>query len=135
MSKSDRLIKIELQGGGRAASIVSLGAICKIVPGQVPDGYIQNEGLTKHFVCTDFTFKAKCRQRLSDTEKDEEGNPLPVEQEMLRWTIDWALTQNASISFGGNAKPSRMDQQFRLEERGFIRDKKTKVITYGLTKL
>ncbi len=135
MAKTDRLILNELTNGGHLATIPSLGASCKVCPGEVPEGFQQKEGVTKHFVCSQFSFKAKCRQRTSDTLKDEEGKSLPQEQEMLDYTIDWAISQNASISFVLPAKPTRMDFQHRLEERGFIRDKKTKEIYYNLIKL
>lgn len=136
MAKSNRLIKAELLGGGRLTHFVSLGAKCKIIPGDIPEDYEQAEDFIgkPHYVCTDFVFKAKLRNMVSEELKDEEGNPLTLEEEILQYIFENVIGGKASLSFTKESNPSRLDFQHRLEPRGFIRDQKTKVITYGLTK-
>ena len=139
MAKSNRLIKTTLLGGGRQAQVVSLGAMLKGHPtDKVPEGYVLAEGFEKLFVVTQFTFKAKLRDIPTEIEglvDKRTGEPGTCETEMLDWVIDWAIAQGFAIYFEGDHKPTRMDFQFRLECRGFIRDKKTKEQTYGLVKL
>ena len=134
MAKSNRLVKAELINGGRSAQYVSLGAICKIVPGNVPEGFIQSEEFKgkPHMVCEKFIFKAKLRNQMSN-ELTDSGETKSLEEEM----IDFIFQDlgNYSVSFPADAMPSRMDFVHRLEPRGFIRDKKSKEITLGLIKL
>lgn len=134
MAKSNRLIKAELLNGGRSVQYVSLGAICKIVPGKIPEGFLQTEEFKgkPHMVCEKFIFKAKLRNMQSDL-LNEDGSNKTLEDEMIEF-----IFQNLgeySVSFPADAMPSRMDFVHRLEPRGFIRDKKTKEITLGLFKI
>ena len=106
------------------------------VPGQIPEGYVQKQEFKDkpHFICTDFTFKAKLRNMYSEELKTPEGEPDTLEQEILNYLLEPVIEGKASLSFDGNANPSRNDFKFRLQERGFDRDQKTKKITYGLEK-
>lgn len=151
MGKTNRLLKVTLVGGGRSASVPSLAAIIKGSPSdKVPDGYVLNKEYQKLFIITEFSFKAKLRlipvedasevkviPCAKDIEKgvaEEELVPT-VEDEMLNFVLDWAISEGYAIAFAGNAKPTRNDFQFRLEQRRFIRDKKSKECTLGLTKI
>lgn len=132
-TKSNRLIKMETLSGGRTASISALQVLVAISEGPVPEGYVQNQDMKSHMVCTSFSFKPKLRQQLSEEVIEGVENPT-VEDEILDYIIDKSIREGHSISFNCKNNPSRLDFQFRLEKRGFKRWK-NKEITYGLTKL
>jgi hypothetical protein len=165
MAKSNRLIKSTTLSGSRVGSIASLGAMCKARYGDVPDGFIQDEDHKghKHIIVSDWKFKSKLRtipcetpgirpfkiEKIYHNEGQVDGTVKAVktmeghfsdeqataEDELLDWCIDQPILEGCSISFEGDFKPARLDHEFRLGPRGFIRDTKSKEIYFGLIKL
>lgn len=139
----DGIFTQEYFNGGFSVIHTKTKSILKAIPMPFPERFVtaneQEDPDAQFFLVTDFALRAKLRSQTSE-DPDFEGKTLEVV--MVSKFMNFILANsNNSVGFAqfheeyedlGEAKPSRNDHNFRLEELGFKRNKKTKTVYYNM---